>query len=412
MTEARTLSQLNREINAAIQDAFPRLVWLVAEISEMNVNRNGHCYLELVEVDERTQKVVARTRATIWSYSFQMLKSFFETSTGQIFRSGIKIMVEASVEFHTLYGFSLNIKNINPTYTLGDMAQKRNAIIEQLKADGVWDMNREMELPFLVQRIAIVSSPTAAGLQDFMHQLADNAAGVSFHTQLFAATMQGEQTAPSVILALEDIADVIADFDVVVIIRGGGAQLDLASFDNYELAAHVAQFPLPVISGIGHDKDETVIDLVAHTSLKTPTAVAEWLVAKATAIAELLADFDFRLREAARKKLAAEDDFLKLAHQRLHQSVKHSMEKENLKFDHRLFRLSALSQQFLQQQRAKLESFELRQRLTDPKVIMQRGYSVIYKEGKLIKSSRQLQEGDEIETHLSTGKIKSIVTQK
>ncbi|MFV0366130.1 MAG: exodeoxyribonuclease VII large subunit [Mangrovibacterium sp.] len=453
MNEAITLSQLNREVQRAIKSAFPRPVWLVGEISEMNVNRNGHCYLELVEIDERSQGVIARTRATIWSYSFHMLKSFFESSTQQTFRSGIKIMVEASVEFHELYGFSLNIKNINPTYTLGDMAQKRKAIIEKLKADGVFDMNRELELPFVPQRIAIISSPTAAGLQDFMNQLHHNTAQIAFHTELFAATMQGEQTVPSVILALEDIAERMDDFDLVVIIRGGGAQLDLANFDDYDLANNVAQFPLPIITGIGHDKDETVIDLVAYLSLKTPTAVAEFLVSGAFQFHELLNDLQYRLIDSTRNRLEDENEDLTLGVNRLKQSVRNRMEKEELKLENMVFKTTKVSQQFLhqrqskldknlyilssgiplrmktelqhfdhllqtaqlkttqqlQQQQAKLEVFELRKRLTDPKKILKRGYSVLYKNGKLIKNSTQLNEGDEIETQLANGRIKSTV---
>ncbi len=453
--EAITLSQLHFNIHEAISHAFPRSIWLVAEISELNENRNGHCYLELVETNE-SQKVIARTRATIWANKFFLLKSYFETSTNQRFSAGIKIMVEVSVDFHQLYGFSLNIKNINPTYTLGDMALKRKAIIEKLKLNGVYTMNKELELPLVAQRIAIISSPTAAGLQDFLNQLHQNAVQITFHTELFEAIMQGEQTAPSVIAALEAIAEFQDDFDLVVIIRGGGSQLDLASFDNYELANHVAQFPLPVITGIGHDKDETIIDLVAHAALKTPTAVAEFLITKASDFYYCIVEFNQRLQQLINAQLNKQSTFLKQAHHRLKHAVRNRIEKEELKLNNQSLNSTKLSKQFLnhqllklernvsslvkgipirlkseirhfdyivqntkhktqqiiQAQEARLNAYEIRKRLTDPKQILRRGYAVIYKGSELIKSSAQLQAGDKIETQLATGKVKSIVTKE
>ncbi|MFV0522448.1 MAG: exodeoxyribonuclease VII large subunit [Mangrovibacterium sp.] len=457
MTEQTlTLSQLSSEVHSAISNAFPRMVWLVAEISELNVNRNGHCYLELVEIDEETQRVIARSRATIWSYSFLMIKSYFETSTGQRFKQGIKVMVEVSIEFHQLYGLSLNIKNINPTYTLGDMAVKRKAIIEKLKSNGVYSMNKELELPLVAQRIAIISSPTAAGLQDFMQQLQHNPAKIAFHTELFEAIMQGEQTAPSVIAALEAVAEFYEDYDLVVIIRGGGAQLDLASFDDYELANNVAQFPLPVITGIGHDKDETIIDLVACHSLKTPTAVAEFLISGATQLYQLIKEFEYRLQEITPFALEQQENYFAQIGRRLNQAVHHYVDKEEFKFETRKNQAIKYSEQFLirqsnklgkgfqkiitgiplrlegemhhfhyvsqtiklrveqvlHAQQAKLDAYELCKHMNDPKQILMRGYSVLYKDGKLIKSSKQLQDGDEIETHLANGKVKSVVTKK
>lgn len=455
-SSARTLSQLNSEINLAISEAFPQLVWLVAEISEMSVNRNGHCYLKLVEVNERTQKVAARADATIWAYSFPMIRSFFESSTGQPFRQGIKIMVEVSVDFHQQYGFSLSIKNINPSYTLGDMALRRKAIIEQLKAEGVFDMNKELELPCPAQRIAIISSPTAAGLQDFSRQLHENTAQIAFQTTLFEATMQGEQTVVSVLSALYDIADQQDDFDLVVIIRGGGSQLDLASFDHYELANHVAQFPLPILAGIGHDKDETLVDLVANQSFKTPTAVAEFLVSKALEVSRQVEELSRRLQEATSFVLEENNDFLVHSYNRLNQSVSHRLEKEGLKLESKALQINQLCKLFLQEQnrqleqiiyaiskevpmhinmqsqllnrhlqslrtssysfllskQTKLEAHELRRRLTDPLQVLRRGYALLYKEGKLIKSSSQLAVGDEVESQLADGQVKSIISEK
>lgn len=276
MVQQLTLSELNEQIKGALLNAFPGAVWVVAEVSELKENRSGHCYLELVE--KEGDNIVARSRATIWSYTYRMLKPYFETTTGQFFSQGIKVLVQATVEYHPAFGLSLNIKDIDPTYTVGDMALQRKEIIDRLQKEGVFDMNRELELPLVPQKIAVISSATAAGYQDFMDQLENNEFGFKFYTHLFEAYMQGAEAVHSIIQALELIFQYEDFFDAVVIIRGGGATADLSSFDNYELAINITQFPLPVITGIGHEKDDTIIDLVAHTRLKTPTAVAEFLI--------------------------------------------------------------------------------------------------------------------------------------
>lgn len=276
MVQQLTLSELNEQIKGALLNAFPGAVWVVAEVSELKENRSGHCYLELVE--KEGDNIMARSRATIWSYTYRMLKPYFETTTGQFFSQGIKVLVQATVEYHPAFGLSLNIKDIDPTYTVGDMALQRKEIIDRLQKEGVFDMNRELELPMVPQKIAVISSATAAGYQDFMDQLENNEFGFKFYTHLFEAYMQGAEAVHSIIQALERIFQYEDFFDAVVIIRGGGATADLSSFDNYELAINITQFPLPVITGIGHEKDDTIIDLVAHTRLKTPTAVAEFLI--------------------------------------------------------------------------------------------------------------------------------------
>jgi len=279
MEQKLTLSELNAAIRETLLDAFPGTVWVVAEISELKENRSGHCYIELIEKEENTIK--ARSRATIWSYTYRILKPYFETSTGQFFTQGIKVLLQATVEYHPVYGLSLNIKDIDPAYTLGDMALQRKEIMDRLQNDGIIEMNKELELSLVPQKIAVISSATAAGYQDFMNQLENNRQGFKFYTHLFEAYMQGAETVSSIINALERIFQYEDFFDAVVIIRGGGATADLSSFDNYDLALNITQFPLPVITGIGHEKDDTVIDLVAHTRLKTPTAAAEFLINKA-----------------------------------------------------------------------------------------------------------------------------------
>ncbi len=292
MNEQLKLSELNGLVRKSLSAAFPAPVWVIGEISEIKANQSGHCYLMLVEKEEGSDRIVAQARATIWSYTFRMLRPFFETTTGQPLTEGLKVLVSASVEFHELYGYSLNIRDIDPTYTLGDMAKRRREIIRRLTDEGVVDMNKELDLPLVPQRIAVVSSPTAAGYEDFVDQLKNNSYGYAFYVKLFPAVMQGTQAEASIIGALDRIYGYEDFFDVVVIIRGGGSASDLLCFDNYNLAYHITQFPLPVLTGIGHEKDDSIVDLVAHTRLKTPTAVAEFLISGAARFETNLDDLE------------------------------------------------------------------------------------------------------------------------
>ena len=328
MEQKFSLSQLNARIKDALFDAFPSTVWVVAEISEMKENRSGHCYLELIE--KEGNEIIARSRATIWSYTFRMLKPYFETTTGQLFSQGLKILVQVTVEYHPSYGLSLNIKDIDPTYTVGDLALQRKEIIERLQSEGVFDMNKELELPLVPQKIAVISSKTAAGYLDFMTQLENNEHGFQFYTHLFEAYMQGAEAVPTIIDALERIFLYEDFFDAVVIIRGGGATADLSSFDNYELALNITQFPLPVITGIGHEKDDTIIDLVAHTRLKTPTAVAEFLIFGMERFYEKLLQLENDVVDAARETLNFYEDNLEHMAEKLQHSVSEFIHDKNI----------------------------------------------------------------------------------
>ena len=354
-TTQLSLSELNKLIKSHLDDAFPNLFWIKAEISELNINRTGHCYLELVEADENTKEITARCRATIWSYTFRMLKPYFETTTGQAFSNGLKVLINAKVEYHPVFGLSLNIRDIDPSYTLGDMARKRREIILQLEEDGVIDMNKELELPLVPQRVAIISSPTAAGLQDFQNQLANNPYQIQFYTKLFPAIMQGTEAAASIILAMEQVYQYESFFDVVVIIRGGGAQIDLASFDHYELAYHVAQFPMPVITGIGHDKDETAVDLVAHTKLKTPTAVAEFLISRAAAFERTLDELKNRFVEQVEERLQLENEYLQQSVQQLKQGVRNIVSDESKHFELTALKLEKSVPAFISSKKQQLQ---------------------------------------------------------
>lgn len=319
MDQKFTLSELNNRIQEVLSDAFPTTVWVVGEVSELKENRSGHCYLELIE--KTGNEIVARSRATIWSYTYRMLKPYFETTTNQPFTSGIKILVKVSPEFHPSFGLSLNIKDIDPTYTVGDMALQRLEIINRLQTEGVFDMNKDLELPLVPQKIAVISSATAAGYLDFINQLETNNYGFQFYSKLFEAYMQGTDAVSSIINALERIFRHEEFFDAVVIIRGGGASADLSSFDNYDLALNITQFPLPVITGIGHEKDDTIIDLVAHTRMKTPTAVAEFLINGVGRFYEHLVDIENAIVQITRDTIEVHQSKLERIAESLNYSV-------------------------------------------------------------------------------------------
>ncbi|HPH16555.1 MAG TPA: exodeoxyribonuclease VII large subunit, partial [Bacteroidales bacterium] len=261
-----TLSELAQAIESGIQSSLPDTYWVVAEISELSVNFKGHCYLELIEKPEKTDAVTAKIRATIWSYRYQLIHSYFAASTGLQLQAGLKILFSATVEFHAVYGLSLSITDIDPVYTIGEDEKQRNDILQRLHAEGVFSMNKDLEMPLFPQRLAVISSSQAAGYQDFCNQIDANQYNLRFTVTLFQASMQGVETEQSVVHALHEIFEREHEFDVVIIIRGGGAKADLRWFDNYTIAYHIAQFPLPVITGIGHDKDQSITDMVAHTS--------------------------------------------------------------------------------------------------------------------------------------------------
>ena len=274
--QSLTLLDLQRMVRATVESRFRDPLWISAEISELKVNRSGHCYLNLVEKGATDGAPRAEARAVIWKSAYLPMASMFEAATGATLRAGLRVLVRVVVTYHEIYGFSLQIIDIDPRYTLGEIERRRRETIARLQQDGVWDINRELELPRPTLRIAIVSSDTAAGYQDFMNELGRST--YRFQTTLFRSLMQGDAAEESIVAALRDIAQREEDFDVVAIIRGGGSTSDLALFDSYLIASYVAQFPLPIFSGIGHDKDVSVVDMVAHTSLKTPTAVATKLV--------------------------------------------------------------------------------------------------------------------------------------
>ncbi len=408
--EALSLYDLNALVRRSLEQCLPDEYWVQAELSDVRTNSTGHCYLEFIQKDPRSNNLIAKARGTIWANVYRLLKPYFEESTGQAFVSGIKVLVQVTVSFHELYGYSLTVQDIDPTYTLGDMARRRRGILKQLEEEGVLTLNKELEMPVLPQRIAVVSSPTAAGYGDFCHQLKNNSRGFFFHTELFPALMQGDRVEESVLSALDAILNRQEDFDAVVIIRGGGATSDLSGFDTYLLAAACAQFPLPIITGIGHERDDTVLDSVAHTRVKTPTAAAEYLINCMDLAADELEVLISQLHESVRSRLTEEHRKLISYRNRIPSAVVRRVSDAKLALLTTRKDISLAVQTLLSRQRHRLEL--LQQRLADasPEKMLARGYSITLKDGKVVKNGDVLQLNDEIVTRLYQGEIVSIVT--
>lgn len=406
-----TLRELNLQLKLVVQKSFPETYWLRAETSDVRVNHaSGHCYLEFVEKNEQNGQIVAKARGSIWAKTFGMLKPYFEKETGQAFVSGLTVLVNVSVEFHELYGFSLTVYDIDPTYTLGDMARKRMEIVNQLKADGIFTLNKELQFPVLPRRIAVVTSPTAAGYEDFLNQLSNNKPGFPFYIKLFPALMQGDKTEESVISALDRIYANADCFDVVAIIRGGGASSDLSCFDSYLLAANCAQFPLPVITGIGHERDETVLDMVAHTRMKTPTAVAEFLIGQMKLAADEVSDLEDRLIYSTDKKLAEQKTLMQLLFSRLPVMALNILATHKTATNDRFRKIQRLADEHLAENKKFLQLTEQFVTMASPDYILKRGYTLTLKEGKILKSASAFAPGETIVTRFADGEVEGVVT--
>jgi exodeoxyribonuclease VII large subunit len=404
-----TLYEFNNLIKAEIGYAFPATYWVTAEIADSKCNQRGHCYLELVEKDD--SRTIAQMKATIWAYEYRKIAQRFETATGEKLRPGMKILLLTSVTFHEVYGLSLNVRDIDPAYTMGEMARKKREVIERLKKEQIIALNKDLPLPLVPQRIAVISSPTAAGYGDFFNQLDNNPYGYKFIHILFPAVMQGQEAEMSVISALDDIMRKRDLFDVVAIIRGGGSVIDLNCFDGYQLASRVCKFPLPVITGIGHEKDDTVVDLVAHTRMKTPTAVAEFLVSGVRGFEERIMDVQNRIVTFAGGLLKDENHWLQSLGQRLQYiPVKLSAAESGLKVLEKGL-LSGISQT-MQKEEDRLWRTEQAIKHLDPQNVLRRGYSITRHKGKVVKDASSVGKGDVIETKVYNGSITSVVAQK
>ncbi len=446
-----SLYELNSLIKRTLNEGLSERYWVSAEISEARENHSGHCYLEFAEKDLRSGQIIAKAKGVIWASTFLMLKPYFEEQTGERFGAGIKVLVQVSVDFHELYGMTLTVHDIDPSYTLGDIARRRAEILRQLAEEGVIDMNKELSWPLLPQRIAVISSRTAAGYGDFTNQLKNNPKGYLFYPVLFQAIMQGNQAESSIICALERIYEQAGNFDGVVIIRGGGATSELSCFDSYLLAQHITQFPLPVLTGIGHDRDETVIDKIANIRVKTPTAAAEWLIAQAQKADDrrillrdaIVASVQQQIQEEEKllstitqgiprlldRQVQAEKSRIQKIQQSVAQKSRERLFKERIHINNLTTSLPRSIEKSLPQKQAQLQQFEYRLRqavgdriktarqqldilsktvdLTSPERILQQGYSLTLKSGKVVRSIHELHPGDKITTVFKDGEKES-----
>jgi exodeoxyribonuclease VII large subunit len=415
MSEHYSLRQLNLMVREAIEIELPDEYWVEAELSECREN-SGHCYMELIEKDERTNTPVARASAKCWRQTWQMVKPYFERTTGQPLRTGMKVLLKVYAQFHEAYGFSWIVSDIDPTYTLGDMARKRLEIIRQLKDEGVFDMQRELRIPTFAKRIAVISAPNAAGYGDFCRQLEDNDYGFQFEVTLFPAIMQGEQVETSIIAALEQIysltshrTPLTSTYDAVVIIRGGGATADLSGFDTLALAENVAQFPLPVITGIGHDRDESILDMVANTKVKTPTAAAALLIDNLRQVLDRINNAQQRLSTAISTRLSTLNSRLSTLQALIPTLALRMVGDQRHRIEMQENRLPVAIERRLTNQKHQLESLSIKLQGFDPQLLLSRGYSITLKDGKAIRDPQQLQPGDEIETRVEKGTFHSVV---
>lgn len=401
-----SLSELTGQIQAVIRQNFSNTIWVRAEISELREN-GGHCYLELIEKESDSDHIIAKVRANIWSGTYRMLKPYFESSTGESFRAGMTVLVSVVVEFNGLYGFSLNIRDIDPVFTIGELAARRMEIIRQLEAEGIEDMNKELSFPVLPQRLAIISSETAAGYGDFCDQLNANTRNYAFYPKLFPAIMQGMQAELSIIQALEKIYDHIDLFDVVVIIRGGGATTDLSCFDSYNLALNCAQFPLPIIAGIGHQRDVSILDMVAHTSVKTPTAAAEFLISNLDEAEDMINEFAHQLSNIASNATKNEERRLEMTGLRIKQAARTGFLKETNLLSTYLFKIKNYAQNKMVHESSRLNLIQTKIETHSPKFLTERGYTITTMNGKRLTSTKDIKTGDKITTHLPDGNFNS-----
>ena len=432
MTKALTLYELNQMVHETITVSMPDEYWVEAEISDIREVR-GHCYMEFIQKDEYGNTPLARASAKCWKNKWMYISPHFKRITGHILRTGMKILVQVYADFHETYGFSWIITDIDPTFTMGDMARKRQDIIRKLQEAGVLELQKELSLPLFTQRIAVISSEQAAGYGDFCNQLAENDYGFQFKLSLFRSIMQGEQIESSIISALNEINRQIDHFDVVVIIRGGGSTSDLSGFDSLLLAENVANFPLPVITGIGHDRDESVLDLVSHIRVKTPTAVATLLIDHLIEVYNRISDAQEELTQIVQRRIEIEKMRLNIISEKVPVLFSFMSNRQNAWFDNLFLRiqnaitnrirqteqhlnslsemLSPLYEHIRLRENHRLEILQQKIKAQDPMLILNRGYSITTLNGHVIRNAKNLKKGDTLCTQMAKGKVTSIVKE-
>lgn len=447
-----TLEQFCAQIKYVVEQSQLE-AWVTAEIAQVNISR-GHYYIDLIQKSDYSDMPSAKLKCNIWAGMVNdVLKPFRDASGGDI-EAGMKVLVYIRTTFHTVYGLSGIILGIDPNYTLGDLEARRRAIWEMLQSEGVTEMNKALPLPTVIQHVAVISARTAAGFGDFMNQLANNAYGIDFRTELFESTVQGAEADASIVSALERVAMRADEFDTVVMIRGGGSKMDLACFDSYNVATNIAQFPLPVITGIGHERDRSIADMVANTSVKTPTAVAEFIIAHDTDFLVLIDDLERRVLMASANQITANTALMDNLSIRLQSAIKECLnahrtlidnarsriilsanmrlanarqaltademrvamaagrqvERNTTFLSHATERLTSAANRIIDSQRTALDAYAQRVKSADPRAILARGFTVTTDaNGRPITSATQARTGDNITTFFADGKITSTV---
>lgn len=406
-TNPHTLSQLNALVKEAIEDGMDYAYWVQAEISSLSVR--GHCYMDLVEKDDRSNTPIAKARANCWANQWQYVSQNFLQVTNTPLASGMKVLLLVQPTFHVNYGFAYRVMDIDPTFTIGDMQRKREEIIRKLKEEGVYDLQKQLPFSAFAKNIAVISADTAAGYGDFCNQLFDNPANFAFKVELFQAAMQGEAVEQSVIAALDRIFERQDEFDCVVIIRGGGAVSDMSGFDSLALAENVAQFPLPIITGIGHERDNCVLDLISHTRVKTPTAAAVFLIENLISTLEIITQAKERIERMALLQMQNEKLRLQTLSGKIPMLFSLVCSKQNAMLDQTYERIKGLVARNLDNEKHRLNLISERLRLLDPELLLQRGYSMTLLGDKIITSASQVKSGDLLTTKMKDGKIVSVV---
>lgn len=447
-----TLSELQHEIKESISEQFPFAVWIVAEINTLTRHKSGHCYMELVQKSKTSNSIIAQARATVWANKFSFISAYFESETDSELAAGMNVMLQVTITYHEVYGLSLNVIGINPTYTIGDMERAKKEIIARLINEGVFDMNKTQSFPTVIQNIAVISSSTAAGYGDFVNHLETNTYGYHINITLFEAAMQGELTEASVLDALNRIGEEYENYDAVAIIRGGGSKNDLSWFDNYNIAYMVTQFPLPVISGIGHERDESIVDMVAHTRMKTPTAVANFIIdynaqfeeqvdSTSSEILDIAKEFLMssemylnnmtmsimkirtllskhtercdrimsEIRTGLNVRMKEEEMKLNMIGNKLETSPKRLISKHESHLNGIKDLIYRATKHRIEKANEKLSFLEHRLTLNDPRTILKRGYSITRINGKVVTNDLETNDGDIMETLLYDGKVTSVV---
>ena len=405
-----TLTQLQLHIRDTLKGVFKYPIWVSAEVAECKVNYSGHCYLELIEKGGDNGVPTSQVRAVIWRSAYSTIASQFHAETGQNIGAGIKILAKVNVTYHELYGLSLQIVAIDPAYTLGDMERQRLLTISQLQKDGVWEMNSELEMPTAPQRIAVISSANAAGYRDFVMELERSPYRVG--TTLYDAFMQGDAAEESIISAMEAIADSMESYDAVVMIRGGGSSSDLNCFNSYRLCSHVAQFPLPIITGIGHDKDVSVADMVAHTSLKTPTAVAGWLIEQATNLDGNLNYLSQQLHDTVRSQIVEQRSGLDNILNEIKHSAKGMATQQLFTIENLERRLRDDTRSYIENNFMRLDNAHSIVESNSPQRIMQLGFAIIRGDDGIVMSAKDIKKGDLMKIELRDGVVTTEVKKR